>query len=156
MIKKSLVNVICLLVLTFVFNACKSKTAKQEEHLVSSDLELLIDDNFEYETFPLGKIEILSHELKVDKLSLQINVSQACGKMHFKLISTSALMKSLPPQKQLYLVCTSCENQSNKTKQFELLFQLNALKTVDYETIVLNIENYNKQIIYHNKPKIKQ
>jgi len=148
-----------LLLLLLLFNACKSTKTKNSEEIVpiiTSEEELIIDDNFNLQNFKQIKYEIISHQLIGVDLNLKVKTENLCGEQHFALYTTSALMKSLPPQKSLYLVCEKCNHECDKSATIDLNFKLNALKNVPYETIVLNLDHYDAQIIYKNKHKIKQ
>jgi len=155
LIKYPFLNLIFLLLF---FNACKTSKTKESEKkdLVTIEEELIIDDNFNLQDYKQIKFEILSHQIIGTDLNLKVKTENICGEQHFALYTTSALMKSLPPQKNLYLVCRTCLDECNKTSSIDLSFKLNALKNVPYETIVLNIDNYNEQVIYKNKYNTKK
>lgn len=152
-LKYIFINFIFLLLF---FTACKA--TRNHETIVdaiTNDEELIIDDNFNLQDYKQIKYKVLSHQISGTDLTLKVKTDNVCGEQLFALYTTSALMKSLPPQKSIYLVCKKCTHECNKTSTFDLSFKLNVLKSVLYETIVLNIDNYDEQIVYKNKYKTK-
>ncbi|MFN4122486.1 MAG: hypothetical protein ACK4GL_04180, partial [Flavobacteriales bacterium] len=96
------------LLIVFLFAAsiassCKSKSSANQELKVSHQRELIIDDKFDYAPFLTRDFKIIKHQIKATSLKLLIEVNNACGAKHFRLITTSALKKSLPPEKSVFL-----------------------------------------------------
>jgi hypothetical protein len=148
----------CFLVFPFLFFAlaCKTKSSKTQAFSYAVEKSMIVNDQFEFKPELSENIKILSHKIKGTALTLNAEVKNACGFKQFKLITTSAVMKSLPPQKSLFLINEDAREKCNQSTEVELVFDLSVLKSVPYETIVLNIENYTEQIIYRNKPSIRK
>lgn len=143
---------VVLLCIASIASSCKTKSSAIQELMLSHQAELIIDDKFDFTPFAEQDFKIIKHQIKSTSLKLFIEVNNACGAKHFRLITTSALMKSLPPQKSVFLINDNLTKVNcNRKAEVELEFDLSVLKSVPYETIVLNFDGYDSPVVYQNK-----
>lgn len=101
----------------------------------------------EYKTAPNDGITINSLEINGDCLKINFSSSGCDGhSWEIKLIDSEDILKSLPPQRNLRLSLKNTELcQRYITK--ELTFDITKLR-VEGNQVLLNITNYNDQILY--------
>lgn len=124
-IKKGL---LFLAILSLVFSACRSgqkATGSENESQTSlkTDCAPLLLSEVPFHELESDYFELLSARIEDDCLQLIVSYSGGCGSVDFSLYRTQQIMKSMPPQTNIFLSLTDndpCRELIQDTLWFDL------------------------------------
>ena len=118
-------------------NASTTETVKEKEEVK----KVLIDAAREIAEAKQKTYTLNSFTIQGDTLSLEVTYTGGCGQNTFELYSNGLLMKSLPPQFNVYLEHTIENETCKKEIKRTLKFDLSPLKRPGNPKIILNINS---------------
>ncbi len=122
----------------FLLYSCTSKFKKKD---TNNKLKLEILGNYEGNA-KLGYL-VESVKLNGDFLIFNIVYEGGCKPHSFRLIGDSLILKSKPPQTNLYLLHENNGDKCTEKIKKELIFDVSRLKNFKYNPLILNIDHLN-------------
>jgi hypothetical protein len=115
---------------------------------------LILVPEIQISDWPNDYVLIQSAEIKNDNLILNVNYSGGCKTHIFKLIISTAIAKSNPPQTRMFLShygnSDFCEAYISEELVFDLTTYKNYLLTHfgTFSSIIFHLESYDLPIVY--------
>jgi hypothetical protein len=137
--------ILILLVLT-VISSCKTKKMKSQNS-AETHRELIVEKDFKYtET---KTVSIAAATIEGDVLTLTLNYHGGKGMHAFDLYFNGIIMKSMPPQVNLFLSHTHTQDNCEKLITETVSFDIKKLQMGGTGTVVIRLPGFNERLEYN-------
>ena len=140
---KYLTLLLILLVLP-VISSCKTKKVRQNTAKVLK--ELIIEKEFQFAE--VKTVSINAAEIEGDVLTLTLNYHGGKGMHSFDLYFNGIIMKSMPPQVNLFLKHTHTQENCEKLITETVSFDIKKLQMGDTGTVIIRLPGFNERLEY--------
>ncbi len=142
-----------LVILALLLSACRSgqqATGSENEKQTASiyDCKSLILSDVPFRELKTDYFELLTARIEEDCLQVVVSYSGGCGTVDFSLYHTQQIMKSMPPQTNIFLSLND-NDPCRELVQDTLWFDLSPFAShAGAEGIMLRLNQYEETLLY--------
>lgn len=128
-----------------VFSSCKTKKVNRQN---SSETlkELIVEKEFQFAE--VKTVSITAAEIEGDMLTLSLNYHGGKGIHSFDLYFDGIIMKSMPPQVNLFLKHTHTQENCEKLITETVSFDIKKLQMGKTGTVIIRLPGFNERLEY--------
>lgn len=134
-----------MMVLSLTFLSCDDFSLSSIK--LDCNREIIVDNSL-YENSPNDIYNFKSVEIKGNCLNITIEYGGGCGDIELKLIDSEYVMESIPVQRNLRLSFKD-EDYCKALITKKISFDITPIQIQGESTIVLNLANWDEQILYY-------
>ena len=128
-----------------VISSCKTKKVKRQ-NFAETQKELIVDKEFQFTE--VKTVSIIAAEIEGDLLTLTLNYHGGQGMHAFDLYFNGTIMKSMPPQVNLFLKHTHTQENCEKLITDTVSFDIKKLQMGETGTVIIRLPGFNERLEY--------
>lgn len=128
-----------------VISSCKTKKVKRQ-NFAETQKELIVDKEFQFTE--VKTVSIIAAEIEGDLLTLTLNYHGGKGMHAFDLYFNGIIMKSMPPQVNLFLKHTHTQENCEKLITDTVSFDIKKLQMGETGTVIIRLPGFNERLEY--------
>lgn len=141
---KYLTLILIMLVLP-VISSCKTKKVKRQNP-ADAPKELVVDKEFQFTE--VKTVSIIAAEIEGDVITLTLNYHGGKGMHDFDLFFNGIIMKSMPPQVNLFLKHSHTQENCEKLITETVSFDIKKLQMGETGTVIIRLPGLNEILEY--------
>jgi hypothetical protein len=126
-------------------SSCRTKQAAVIEPLPGTKAMIL---NREFIPTDQPVFSILSAEIEGDVMSISVNYPGGKGFHDFDLVFNGIMMKSMPPQVNLFVRHSQTEDNCDRIMSDSLKFDIRGLRLGEHGSVIIRLEGYSERLEY--------
>lgn len=134
-----------ILIALMTCSACRTKQAAVIEPLPGTKAMIL---NREFIPTDQPEFSILSADIEGDIISISVNYPGGKGFHDFDLVFNGIIMKSMPPQVNLFVRHSQTEDNCDRIMSDSLKFDLRGLRLGEHGSVIIRLEGLSERLEY--------
>lgn len=139
-------KIVFLILITAIMTNCGNDDDNQSSPLNNANAIRIDDDLFS--NAPNDEFKINAVTITGNNLKLTIDYGGGCGEIYYDLITESGYIETDPIQKNMRLAFDDQDN-CEALLELELSFDLTAIQVSSTDSILINLEKWENQLVYN-------